>query len=91
MFNTSFKAPQPQGEQVAKWFNDNAKLTATDLLYALAHMKANRDELLESVLLAHEFLDSLPKGWLGKTSGDVGALNDFYIKSKLAITKAKGE
>lgn len=38
--------------------------------------------LHECVQLAHDFLDSLPNGWLGKTTGDVGALNDFYIKSK---------
>ena len=46
-------------------------------------------DLLESLELAHEFLDSLPAGWLGKTTGDVGALNDFYIKSRPAMAAAK--
>lgn len=46
-------------------------------------------ELLEAFKLAHEFLDSLPEGWLGKTSGDIGALNDFYIKSRAVIEKLK--
>ncbi len=34
--------------------------------------------------LAHVFLDSLPRGWLAGTSGDVGALNEFYIKYRNA-------
>lgn len=42
-------------------------------------------ELLEVVNLAHEFLHSLPNGWLGKTTGDVGALNDFYVKSRAVM------
>ena len=37
-------------------------------------------EALEVIKIAHQFLESLPEGWLGKTTGDVGALNDFYIK-----------
>lgn len=48
-------------------------------------------DLLEAFDLAHAFLDSLPEGWLGKTTGDVGALNDFYLKSReirAAIAKA---
>ena len=42
-------------------------------------------KLLASLKLAHKFLDSLPEGWLGKTTGDVGALNDFYIQSGRAM------
>ena len=38
-------------------------------------------ELYEAFTLVHKFFDSLPKGWLGKTTGDIAALNDFYIKS----------
>lgn len=45
-------------------------------------------ELLEALELAHAFLNSLPRGWLGKTTGDVGLLNDFYIKSGQAMDKA---
>lgn len=48
-------------------------------------------ELLETVRLAHTFLDSLPHGWLAHTSGDVGALNNFYLKSRAAIAKAEGK
>lgn len=44
-------------------------------------------ELLSVCKLAHKFLDSLPVGWLGKTTGDIGTLNDFYIESsKLGLT-----
>jgi len=46
---------------------------------------AKLNEALEALQLAHVFLDSLPHGWLAKTSGDVGALNDFYIKSAKAL------
>ena len=31
-----------------------------------------------------EFLNSLPRGWLGKTSGDVGLLNDAYLQESKA-------
>ena len=48
-------------------------------------------DIYEALELAHVFLDSLPKGWLGKTTGDVGALNDFYLKSKVAMAKVKGK
>ena len=48
-------------------------------------------ELLEALEYALTFLESLPKGWLAKTSGDVGALNDFYLTAPKAIAKAKGE
>lgn len=42
-------------------------------------------DLVESVKLALEFLDSLNPGWLAKTTGDVGLLNDFYLKAKPAL------
>lgn len=48
-------------------------------------------QLLKSVQLAHVFLDSLPKGWLSHTSGDLGALNDFYIVSRPMLTKCQGD
>lgn len=53
-----------------------------------------RDELLKAFELAHAFLDSLPQGWLGNTTGDVGALNDFYVASskiQARVTGQKGE
>src|SRR5579859_1340843 len=46
----------------------------------ICHAVNSYVELIECLKLAHVFLDSLPRGWLGKTSGDIGALNDFYIK-----------
>lgn len=49
-----------------------------------------KPELLEALKLAHAFLDSLPEGWLAHTTGDIGALNDFYIKSDAAFAKAAG-
>lgn len=37
------------------------------------------EELMKTIKLADKFLNSLPKGWLSKIQGDVGALNDFYL------------
>lgn len=48
-------------------------------------------ELLAALELHIAFLDSLNKGWLGKTTGDVGLLNKAYIKGSEALAKAKGE
>lgn len=56
-----------------------------------ANLIAAAPELLEALNLAHEFLNSLPEGWLGKTSGDIGALNDFYLTSRKALSKVNGE
>lgn len=57
---------------------------------ANAALIAAAPDLLESVELARTFLDSLPEGWFGKTSGDVAALNQFFITSSAAIKKAQG-
>jgi len=38
-------------------------------------------ELLVALEHINTFLDSLPSGWMGKTSGDIGALNEFYLVS----------
>ncbi len=39
-----------------------------------------RIQKLEAIIvLALQFFASLPRGWLGKTSADVGLLNDFYL------------
>ncbi len=46
------------------------------------------ENLLTAVKLAHAFLDSLPEGWLRHTSGDVGALNDFYLSPGAVFAKA---
>lgn len=52
----------------------------------------NAHELLVEALKLHlAFLDSLPEGWLGKTTGDVGLLNDAYIASSKALKLARGE
>lgn len=54
--------------------------------------KETADKLLTSLEFAYEFLESLPSGWLSKTTGDIGALNDFYCsKPKVLIEKAKEE
>ena len=50
------------------------------LRIGLERERARNLELREALRLAHIFLDSLPPGWLGKTTGDIGALNDFYLK-----------
>lgn len=38
-------------------------------------------ELRAALQLYLDFLGSLPKGWLSKTNGDIGLLNDAYIAS----------
>jgi hypothetical protein len=48
-------------------------------------------DLFEAFMLAHAFLDSLPEGWLARTSGDVGALNVFYIKSGAIISQLRSK
>lgn len=58
---------------------------------ANARLIAVAPELLKAVQLANEFLDSLPEGWLGKTTGDVGALNDFLYTSRTAVAKVTGQ
>jgi hypothetical protein len=45
-------------------------------------------ELVEALQHAMTFLESLPKGWLSKTSGDIGALNEFYCVAPRALKKA---
>jgi len=55
---------------------------------------ADRLEKTEKALELHlQFLASLPKGWLGKTCGDVGLLNDAYLASSAAgfLPKPKKE
>ena len=48
-------------------------------------------ELLDALRLHLEFLSSVPKGWLGKTSGDIGALNDAYLTGNKALAKVEGK
>lgn len=40
----------------------------------------SHEALTETIQLAEQFLNSLPEGWLANTTGDIGALNDFYLK-----------
>jgi len=49
---------------------------------ANADIVAASPDLLEVAQLAHEFLNSLPEGWLAHTSADIGKLNDFYLASR---------
>jgi hypothetical protein len=51
-------------------------------------MKTESQQWQEVAKLAHDFLNSLPHGWLAHTSGDVGLLNDFYIKYRECKTAA---
>lgn len=53
-----------------------------EIVQEAADAAVSQAALLDCLALAHEFLDSLPAGWLSKTTGDVGALNDFYCKCR---------
>lgn len=53
-----------------------------------ARLIASAPELLNALQLHLAFLASLPPGWLGKTSGDVGLLNDAYLAGNAALAKA---
>lgn len=67
-------------------------ITERNIQESNANLTESAPELLKSVEFAMEFLDSLPKGWLGKVSGaDIGALNDFYLTAKPALKKSRGE
>lgn len=48
MFKTASSVPQPQGKQVADWYRE-ASPEPIEILHALAHMKASRDDLLEAL------------------------------------------
>lgn len=53
---------------------------------------ASHADLVKSVELARDFLASLPPGWLSKTNGDIGLLNDFYVSlTKVLPPKKAGE
>jgi hypothetical protein len=70
----------PQGHQKP---GDNGY----DRQAAHAELLKSAPDLLRACRLAEEFLASLPTGWLGKTSGDIGALNQFYLTSKPLLKK----
>lgn len=57
---------------------------------ANARLIAAAPELLTALNLHLEFLKSLPPGWLGKTSGDIGLLNDAYLTGNKALAKVNG-
>lgn len=88
--------PEPAPRPAYRIRNSAGLLVATVPIMAhpgaeeSANLIAAAPDLLASLQLAHTFLDSLPKGWLGKTTGDIAALNDFYITSRAAIAKAEG-
>lgn len=63
-------------------------LVAKDLSKANANLIATAPKLLKAVELHLAFLDSLPLGWLGNTTGDIGLLNEAYLTSRPAIAEA---
>lgn len=59
------------------------------LIEKIVNLKMENEDLRNLVKTIEGFLDSLPEGWLAKTSGDVGALNDFYCKlQKIDLEKS---
>ena len=43
--------------------------------------------LLHALKLHLAFLNSLPPGWIGHTSGDVGLLNEAYLSSRRLLIR----
>lgn len=86
---------QDPNEGLFIFAKDNAKPIAkvTSKSTAAFIVRAcNAHEALVGALKLHlQFLDSLPSGWLGKTTGDVGLLNDAYIASSKSLKLARGE
>ena len=39
-------------------------------------------EAINTIEHIDKFLNSLPKGWLGKTNGDIGELNNYYCAKR---------
>ena len=78
----SSEPPQPQGKQVADWWRKSLPRPPEDALYALAHMKAERDELLEALEWAERALAPFSKEPAEKSG---------MAKIRAAIAKARGE
>ena len=62
-----------------------------DIQEANALVIAAAPELLEALQIWMKFFDTMPKGQFGGISCDVGLMNDGFIKSARAISKATGE
>lgn len=60
-----------------------------DIATANAHLLFAAPDLSHALQLHVAFLNSLGNGWLGRTSGDVGLLNDAYLATRVALTKAR--
>jgi hypothetical protein len=51
--------------------------------YDLFALTTEENAKLRHALQLHiDFLDSLPRGWLGRTVADIGLLNDAYLASR---------
>lgn len=57
---------------------------------ANARLMSAAPELKEALELHIAFLDSLNKGWLAKCCGDIGLLNEAYLKGNEALAKVRG-
>ena len=51
-------------------------------------LEKSHDALLKALNLHRAFLNSLPKGWLGHTTGDIGLFNDAELLSIKAVNEA---
>lgn len=60
-------------------------------LEANALLTSQAPKMLEAINLIDGFLDSLPEGWLGKTSGNIGLLNDYFIERNRIMRVIEGE
>lgn len=90
---------QDEGSQVVIVSNAGKRLPAICQMYApQGKVSRKRAKLIVDAVNQHDalneyreacdmfiaFLRSLPQGWLGKTVGDIGLLNEAYLKQASA-------
>jgi hypothetical protein len=93
-------APLPWWGTSAVIAKDGTLVAGSHIIKQTRLEKANHELIVRSVNALPDykeaadkfnaFLDSLPEGWLGKTSGDIGLLNDAFLAYSRAIAKAEG-
>lgn len=79
-------------KQIQKWCvregDEKGPLIAVMLTKEVARMLAAAPDLRDAVETWMKFFDTMPKGQFRKLTFDVGLMNDGFIKSRTALSKA---